>query len=207
VLGSISSESSRLIPNKKGRHERMHLTLKQEATKPAAKNLLQQQQRFDRFLHIYNQERPHQAIGMKYSAEIYVSSSRPYKGLSDLEYLFHDRTITHSLRHCTALPNPMIFWMSIAGRHALQCVLTSAPELVTALNLHEMTNGFPHCSALGLVAQCNCVHWHKAASVRSPLFPHPCPLSPPISIWRWTLAPALVCVREIRPPLPTRTSR
>jgi hypothetical protein len=85
-------------PEQNGRHERMHLTLKQEATKPAAKNLLQQQQRFDRFLHIYNQERPQQAIGMKYPAEIYVSSSRPYKGLSDLEYLFHDRTIT--VTHC-----------------------------------------------------------------------------------------------------------
>jgi hypothetical protein len=36
----------------------------------------------------------------------------------------------------------MIFWVSIAVRHALQCVLVSAPELVTALNLHEMINGF-----------------------------------------------------------------
>jgi putative transposase len=31
---------------------------------------------------------------MKYPAELYVSSSRPYKGLSDLVYPFHDRTIT-----------------------------------------------------------------------------------------------------------------
>ena len=31
---------------------------------------------------------------MKYPAELYVSSSRPYRGLSDLEYPFHDRTIT-----------------------------------------------------------------------------------------------------------------
>jgi hypothetical protein len=29
----------------------MHLTLKQEATKPAAANALQQQARFDRFVH------------------------------------------------------------------------------------------------------------------------------------------------------------
>jgi putative transposase len=35
------------IPQQNGRHERMHLTLKKEATKPAAKNLLQQQGRFD----------------------------------------------------------------------------------------------------------------------------------------------------------------
>jgi putative transposase len=34
-------------PQQNGRHERMHLTLKQEATKPAAANVLQQQARFD----------------------------------------------------------------------------------------------------------------------------------------------------------------
>jgi putative transposase len=81
-------------PEQNGRHERMHLTLKKEATKPASKNFIQQQGRFERFIDQYNQERPHQGIGMKYPAELYVSSSRPYKGLSDLEYPFHDRTIT-----------------------------------------------------------------------------------------------------------------
>jgi putative transposase len=81
-------------PQQNGRHERMHLTLKKEATKPAARNLLQQQAKFDRFIDEYNQQRPHQAIGMKYPAELYLSSPRPYKGLSDLEYPFHDRTIT-----------------------------------------------------------------------------------------------------------------
>jgi len=81
-------------PEQNGRHERMHLTLKKEATHPAAKNLLQQQGRFDRFIQEFNHERPHQGIGMKYPAELYVSSCRPYRGLSDLEYPFHDRTIT-----------------------------------------------------------------------------------------------------------------
>jgi putative transposase len=81
-------------PQQNGRHERMHLTLKKEATKPAAKNFLQQQGKFDRFLEEFNQERPHEAIGMKYPAEIYTPSLKPYKGLSDLEYPFHDRTIT-----------------------------------------------------------------------------------------------------------------
>jgi len=81
-------------PQQNGRHERMHLTLKKEATKPACKNLLQQQARFDRFLEQYNQERPHQAIGMRYPAELYTPSSRPYRGLDDLRYPFHDRTIT-----------------------------------------------------------------------------------------------------------------
>jgi putative transposase len=81
-------------PQQNGRHERMHLTLKKEATKPAAKNFLQQQGKFDDFIDCYNNERPHQALGMKYPAELYVPSQRPYKGLSELEYPFHDRTIT-----------------------------------------------------------------------------------------------------------------
>jgi putative transposase len=80
-------------PQQNGRHERMHLTLKKEATKPAAKNFLQQQAKFDEFIEYYNHERPHQALNMKYPAEMYTPSPRPYKGLSDVEYPFHDRTI------------------------------------------------------------------------------------------------------------------
>ena len=62
--------------------------------RPTAHPLAAQQERFDRFVHVYNQERPHQGLDMKYPAELYVTSSRPYRGLSDLEYPFHDHTIT-----------------------------------------------------------------------------------------------------------------
>ncbi len=81
-------------PEQNGRHERMHLTLKKEATKPAAQNFLQQQARFDEFIDCYNHERPHQALDMKYPAELYRPSPRPYHGLDELHYPFHDRTIT-----------------------------------------------------------------------------------------------------------------
>jgi putative transposase len=81
-------------PQQNGRHERMHLTLKKEATKPAGKNFLQQQAKFDDFIQEYNEERPHQALEMKYPTELYSRSPRPYTGLSDVEYPFHDRTIT-----------------------------------------------------------------------------------------------------------------
>jgi putative transposase len=81
-------------PEQNGRHERMHLTLKKEATKPAAKNFLQQQERFDTFRECYNDERPHQALAMKYPGELYVPSPRSYHGLEELQYPFHDRTIT-----------------------------------------------------------------------------------------------------------------
>jgi putative transposase len=81
-------------PQQNGRHERMHLTLKKEATKPAAENFLQQQAKFDDFLDCYNHERPHQALDMKYPAELYRPSARPYHGLDELHYPFHDHTIT-----------------------------------------------------------------------------------------------------------------
>ena len=81
-------------PQQNGRHERMHLTLKKGATKPAARNFLQQQAKFDQFIDCYNNERPHQALGMRYPAEIYRPSARLYHGLGELEYPFHDRTIT-----------------------------------------------------------------------------------------------------------------
>ena len=89
-------------PEQNGRHERMHLPLKQEATKPAAENCLQQQARFDAFLAQYNHERPHQALGMRVPAELYAPSPRAYHGLPDLTYPFHDWTalVTHCGRIC-----------------------------------------------------------------------------------------------------------
>jgi transposase InsO family protein len=59
----------------------MHLTLKKEATKPAGKNFLQQQARFEAFTRVYNHERPHQALNMCLPA---------------LEYPFHGREARHS---------------------------------------------------------------------------------------------------------------
>jgi len=80
-------------PQQNGRHERMHLTLKKEATRPPGINSLQQQGRFDAFLHEFNTERPHEALAMKCPAELYAASPRPYDGLPDLAYPLHDRDI------------------------------------------------------------------------------------------------------------------
>ena len=49
--------------------------------------------RFDTFVHRFNHERPHQALDMKCPAEIYTPSPRPYRGLPELAYPFHDTTI------------------------------------------------------------------------------------------------------------------
>ena len=89
-------------PEQNGRHERMHLTLKTEATQPASANFLQQQARFDDFIERFNQERPHQPLGMDVPADRYTRSPRPYRGLGDLDYPFHDwtATVTHCGRIC-----------------------------------------------------------------------------------------------------------
>ena len=81
-------------PEQNGRHERMHLTLKNEATRPAADNFLQQQARFDDFIDYYNRQRPHQALEMKVPADLYTRSTTAYKGLGELSYPLHDRTVT-----------------------------------------------------------------------------------------------------------------
>ena len=46
-------------PEQNGRHERMHLTLKRETTRPAAQDMAGQQERFDTFVSIFNEIRPH----------------------------------------------------------------------------------------------------------------------------------------------------
>jgi transposase InsO family protein len=80
-------------PQQNGRHERMQLTLKQQTTRPAAANLLQQQAKFDAFLEEYNQERPHEGLAMRCPAEVYRPSPRPYQGLPEPHYPFHDKTL------------------------------------------------------------------------------------------------------------------
>jgi len=80
-------------PQQNGRHERLHLTLKKEATKPPSYNFLQQQHRFDDFVEVYNTERPHQALGGRYPAELYTPSARAYRDPDPPEYPLHDRTV------------------------------------------------------------------------------------------------------------------
>jgi transposase InsO family protein len=63
-------------PQQNGVHERMHRTLKEEATIPPASSLQAQQRKFDDFRKEFNQVRPHEAIGMKRPGEIYQSSER-----------------------------------------------------------------------------------------------------------------------------------
>ena len=80
-------------PHQNGRHERMHLTLKQETARPPAANIIAQQARFDDFVQEFNTERPHEALDMKTPAELYTPSPKPYTGLPELDYPFHDKEV------------------------------------------------------------------------------------------------------------------
>ncbi|MGY5780259.1 IS481 family transposase [Rhizobium sp. LEGMi135b] len=89
-------------PQENGRHERMHLTLKKEATRPPGRNILQQQARFDVFVSEFNTERPHEALAMKTPVDLYTPSARRYNGLPEIDYPFHDRDalVTNCGRIC-----------------------------------------------------------------------------------------------------------
>jgi transposase InsO family protein len=63
-------------PEQNGRHERFHETLKAETASPPRQSVRAQQGAFDHFQFIYNDERPHEALGMRTPGEVYVRSKR-----------------------------------------------------------------------------------------------------------------------------------
>ena len=65
-------------PQQNGRHERMHLTLKQETARPPAKTIIAQQEKFDAFISEFNSERPHEALHMATPDQAYIPSKRAY---------------------------------------------------------------------------------------------------------------------------------
>jgi len=74
-------------PWENARHERMHRTLKAEATNPPQARRRQQQKTFDSFVREFNEERPHEALGMKPPATVFTRSKRRYsRKLAELEY-------------------------------------------------------------------------------------------------------------------------
>lgn len=77
-------------PQQNGRHERLHRTLKAEATRPPKGSFRAQQRRFNAFRTEYNTERPHEALGNATPASVYRPSPRPYPArLPPVEYPEH----------------------------------------------------------------------------------------------------------------------
>jgi putative transposase len=68
-------------PQQNGRLERLHLTLLQDTADPPARTLREQLLRFRSFQRIYNEERPHQALGNDTPADHYTLSPRRFDGV------------------------------------------------------------------------------------------------------------------------------
>lgn len=68
-------------PQQNGRHERLHLTLKQDTASPPAPSLRRQLERFQAFQRTYNEERPHAALDNSPPAEHYAPSPRRWDGV------------------------------------------------------------------------------------------------------------------------------
>lgn len=68
-------------PQQNGRLERLHLTLLQDTANPPARSLREQLERFRAFQALYNDERPHQALGNDTPADHYIASPRHFDGI------------------------------------------------------------------------------------------------------------------------------
>lgn len=125
-------------PEENGRHERMHRTLKQETTRPARQNLLQQQQRFDEFVEEFNTVRPHEALAMKCPADAFTTSSRSYPArLPELTYPTHDQVLLVGKKGMLHLPRRRTLYLSsaLAGQHVGLRECDDGRDLVTFMRL------------------------------------------------------------------------
>lgn len=77
-LGILPERSKPASPQDNGRHERMHLTLKQATAQPPQSTRRAQERAFAEFQRSYNEERPHEALGYQTPATLYQASERRY---------------------------------------------------------------------------------------------------------------------------------
>ena len=86
-LGIVPQRSRPASPQDNGRHERMHSTLKQATLQPPERTARRQQEAFDRFLHEYNHDRPHEALDDATPASCYTASCRQMpRRVPELDY-------------------------------------------------------------------------------------------------------------------------
>jgi putative transposase len=131
-------------PQQNGRLERLHLTLLKDTADPPARSLRQQIERFHAFQRLYNEERPHQALGNDTPAAHYLVSPRRFDGvLREPDYGFD-----HIVRRVR--PNGAIRWQN-------KEIYISAALIGEPVGMAEDENG--DCSlvygpiALGVIAR------------------------------------------------------
>ncbi len=85
-------------PEQNGRHERMHRDLKKSCCHKPSKNFQAQQVRFNNFRKKYNENRPHESLGMRPPAQVHKKSKRPYN--DDIkEWIYPDEYVVKYICH------------------------------------------------------------------------------------------------------------
>jgi len=78
-LGIVHERIEPGRPTQKGRHERLHRTLKENTALPPAHSLAsQKRERFLSFQHCFDKQRPHQALLMQTPASVHLTSMRAF---------------------------------------------------------------------------------------------------------------------------------
>jgi transposase InsO family protein len=145
-------------PQDNGRHERMHRTLKDETAKPPARYREEQQYRFNVFRRLYNEERPHEALGQVTPASRWTPPRRTMPSKPDEPWYDPD----HEVRRVR--PDGTIKWR---GEH----VFIGEALARETVGLAEQENG-GHivrfcCRDLGLIDLAG--RFHRFAPPRSRL--------------------------------------
>jgi putative transposase len=85
-LGIRVSFSRLAHPQDNGGHERMHADVAADLEADASDSLEAQQRAADEWRALFNQVRPHEAIGMRRPADLYRRSPRPFRGIRTPHY-------------------------------------------------------------------------------------------------------------------------
>jgi putative transposase len=107
-------------PQQNGQHERMHKTLKAEATRPSSESFIEQQQRFEQFRFEYNNDRPHEALNQTTPASCYTKSPRKYSS------------------HLPEFSYPPQCDVRVVGSNGMACFQGKYFFLTTALSRYEV---------------------------------------------------------------------
>jgi transposase InsO family protein len=151
-LGIVPERIDPGAPQQNGRHERMHRTLKAEATKPPGKTMASQQAMFDAWRSEYNEERPHEALNMATPASAYTSSPRQYpERMPDFEYPDAMTKRKVRMNGCIKWHNREIFISETLDEEVVGLALIDdghyavyagfLPVTVIDLSIHKMLNG------------------------------------------------------------------
>jgi putative transposase len=107
-------------PQQNGQHERMHRTMKAEATKPPRSSITTQQREFNRFKKEFNNIRPHEALGGKTPSSLYKLSPRKYSGkIEPYEYPGHFQIKRVTSAGTIRLRDRLVFISSTLAAHLI----------------------------------------------------------------------------------------